>query len=177
VSASVNLPLHHKVQKFSSGTGLPDGHGKRAIKRLWWCCQYCARRIHKYLFNYITIKLNKSTLKTVICMTACKLNDNITNFPQFLRASPTDAPALCPWNPLGIFILLYRIAPRLLGGWTPLSCTNKDNIMSLGIISFLLYFCNLLCHYCSYSLSRYMVVNFVCHVCITDTKWANARTK
>ena len=25
VSASVNLPLHHKVQKFSSGTGSPDG--------------------------------------------------------------------------------------------------------------------------------------------------------
>jgi len=25
VSASVNLPLHHKVQKFSSGTGSPGG--------------------------------------------------------------------------------------------------------------------------------------------------------
>jgi len=25
VSASVNLPLHHKFQKFSSGTGSPDG--------------------------------------------------------------------------------------------------------------------------------------------------------
>jgi len=24
VSASVNLPLHHKVQKFSSGTGSPE---------------------------------------------------------------------------------------------------------------------------------------------------------
>jgi len=35
VSASVNLPLHHKVQKFSSGTGSPDGPGKRAIKWLW----------------------------------------------------------------------------------------------------------------------------------------------
>jgi len=35
VSASVNLPLHHKVQKFSSGTGSPGGPGKRAVKRLW----------------------------------------------------------------------------------------------------------------------------------------------
>jgi len=36
VSASVNLPLHHKVQKFSSGTGSPGhGLGKRAVKRLW----------------------------------------------------------------------------------------------------------------------------------------------
>jgi len=27
VSASVNLPLHHKVQKFSSGTGSPTWCG------------------------------------------------------------------------------------------------------------------------------------------------------
>ena len=36
VSASVNLPLQHKVQKFSSGTAHPGGPGKRAVKRLWW---------------------------------------------------------------------------------------------------------------------------------------------
>ena len=35
VCASVNLPLHHKVQKFSSGTAHPDGPGKRAVKWLW----------------------------------------------------------------------------------------------------------------------------------------------
>ena len=35
VSASVNLPLHHKVQKFSSGTGSPGWSRKRAVKRLW----------------------------------------------------------------------------------------------------------------------------------------------
>jgi len=29
VSASVNLPLHHKVQKFSSGTGLPGWSRKK----------------------------------------------------------------------------------------------------------------------------------------------------
>jgi len=36
VSASVNLPLHHKVQKFSSGTGSPGWSRKRAVKWLWW---------------------------------------------------------------------------------------------------------------------------------------------
>jgi len=34
VSASVNLPLHHEVQKLSSGTGSQGGPGKRAVKRL-----------------------------------------------------------------------------------------------------------------------------------------------
>jgi len=36
----LNLPLHHKVQKFSSGTGSPRWSRKRAVKRLWcgvWC--------------------------------------------------------------------------------------------------------------------------------------------
>ena len=37
VFVSVNLPLHHKVQKFSSGTGAPGWSRKRAVKRLWWC--------------------------------------------------------------------------------------------------------------------------------------------
>ena len=35
VFASVNLSLHHKVQKFSSGTGSPGWSQKRAIKWLW----------------------------------------------------------------------------------------------------------------------------------------------
>jgi len=39
VSASVNLPLHHKVQKFSSGTGSPGWSWKKGRKTLvwWWC--------------------------------------------------------------------------------------------------------------------------------------------
>jgi len=32
VSASVNLPLHYKVQKFSSGTGLPGWSRKKGRK-------------------------------------------------------------------------------------------------------------------------------------------------
>jgi len=31
VSASVNLPLHHKVQKFSSGTGSPRWSRKKVV--------------------------------------------------------------------------------------------------------------------------------------------------
>jgi len=40
VSAYVNLPLHHKVQKFSSGTGSPGWSGKKGRKTvvvwLWY---------------------------------------------------------------------------------------------------------------------------------------------
>jgi len=35
VFASVNLPLHHKVQTFSSGTGSPGWPRKMAVNWLW----------------------------------------------------------------------------------------------------------------------------------------------
>jgi len=34
VSASVNLPLHHEVQKFSSGTGSPGWSRKKGCKKV-----------------------------------------------------------------------------------------------------------------------------------------------
>jgi len=37
VSASVNLPLHHKVQKFSSGTGSPGWSRKKGRKPVVVC--------------------------------------------------------------------------------------------------------------------------------------------
>ena len=37
VSASVNLPLHHKVQKFSSGTGSPEWSRKKGRKTVVVC--------------------------------------------------------------------------------------------------------------------------------------------
>jgi len=40
VSASVNLPLHHKVQKFSSGTGSPvwsRKKGRKTVVVVVWC--------------------------------------------------------------------------------------------------------------------------------------------
>jgi len=38
VSASVNLPLHHKVQKFSSGTGSPGWSRKKGRKTVVCVC-------------------------------------------------------------------------------------------------------------------------------------------
>jgi len=39
-SASVNLPLHHKVQKFSSGTGSPEWSQKKGHKTVVVCGGY-----------------------------------------------------------------------------------------------------------------------------------------
>ena len=39
VSACVNLPLHHEVQKFSSGTGSPgwsQKKGRKMVVVMWW---------------------------------------------------------------------------------------------------------------------------------------------
>ena len=38
MSASVNLPLHHKVQKFSSGTGSSGWSRKKGHKMVVLCC-------------------------------------------------------------------------------------------------------------------------------------------
>jgi len=50
VSASVNLPLHHKVQKFSSGTGLPGWSWKKGRKTVVlvvviYCVYFCIRML------------------------------------------------------------------------------------------------------------------------------------
>jgi len=40
VSASVNLPLYHKVQKFSSGTGSPGWSQKGAVNGCVYYAHY-----------------------------------------------------------------------------------------------------------------------------------------
>jgi len=63
VSVSVNLPLHHKVQKFSSGTGSPGWSRKRAVKRLWWlfgfsiCVFFCYNLDYFVLVLFIVVVL------------------------------------------------------------------------------------------------------------------------
>jgi len=43
VSASVNFPLHHKDQRFSSGTRSPGWSRKKSRKTVvvWWCFYFC----------------------------------------------------------------------------------------------------------------------------------------
>ena len=49
VSASVNLPLHHKVQKFSSGTGSP-GWSQKKGRKMDVCVCVCVmqKKVYKH---------------------------------------------------------------------------------------------------------------------------------
>ena len=51
VSASVNLPLHHKVQKFSSGTGSPGWSRKKGRKMVVVVVGTIAQLCRLYLRN------------------------------------------------------------------------------------------------------------------------------
>jgi len=47
VSASVNLPVHHKVQKFSSGTSSPGWSWKKGRKRVVVCVKLVTTEPHR----------------------------------------------------------------------------------------------------------------------------------
>ena len=63
VSASVNIPLHHKVQKFSSGTGSPGwSRRKRAVKRLCVCAAN---------YNFVSVMVSE-LLALCACLICCR---------------------------------------------------------------------------------------------------------
>jgi len=56
VFASVNLPLHHKVQKCSSGTGSPGWSRKKGHKTVvvWWWWWWYAKRLARKNISEMT---------------------------------------------------------------------------------------------------------------------------
>jgi len=72
-AGGVNLPLHHKVQKFSSGTGSPGWSrekGHKAVVVVWFHCvltYYCKTRkrfmlLHKLIYHSAFLLLFKTKL-------------------------------------------------------------------------------------------------------------------
>ena len=53
MSASVNLPLHHKVQKFSSGTGSPGWSRKNGRRTVVCMCVLSTVSSKIYVHNVI----------------------------------------------------------------------------------------------------------------------------
>ena len=70
VSAYVNLPLHHKVQKFSSGNGSPRWSQKRAVKRL---CVWVCVVLRKEVLQNVYASRDHNRLQVVVspCLLLC----------------------------------------------------------------------------------------------------------
>jgi len=83
VSASVNLPLHHKVQEFSSGTGLPGWSQKKGRKMDVCMCVKCHYDVAVSYYGAYAVQV----------VELCKLPSS-SNLVQFAKASPR---FLRPW--------------------------------------------------------------------------------
>jgi len=102
VSASVNLPLHHKVQKFSSGTGSPGWSRKKGCRMVvvWWWWWYicnttqwpvvCHLAIHlSHVFLYLNGLLHHHPISTTwYPKNLCFLKQKLT-----IDESPVSHPA------------------------------------------------------------------------------------
>jgi len=73
VSASVNLPLHHKVQKFSSGTGSPGWSWKKGRKT-----------VVVYIFHVIPLPWG-GTSKPITFLGSGNDSDDYLLQPHFVR--------------------------------------------------------------------------------------------
>jgi len=97
VSASVNLPLHHKVQKFSSGTDSPGWSRKKAVNGcgvVWWCVSQVNMSKFKVteenvLFSW---KRTSETVKTW----SRKVNENQTWTENCKKLTPAAAWSVLP---------------------------------------------------------------------------------
>jgi len=71
VSASVNLPLHHKVQKFSSGTGSPGWSRKKGRKTVvvWWWCGFLVNGL-LHSMSKVCVKYSRLTACVLQCFDA-----------------------------------------------------------------------------------------------------------
>jgi len=74
VSASVNVPLHHKVQRFSSGTGSPGWSRKKGPKMVVCVC-VCVCVFNKFYFRSASGRwaatCSSITTQLVPCQTMC----------------------------------------------------------------------------------------------------------
>jgi len=78
VSASVNLPLHNKVQKFSSGTGSPGWSRKMGRKTVvvWsWLMLQHQQTWRRLVFGRPFVKRFALCYRTVVCtvLSVCKV--------------------------------------------------------------------------------------------------------
>jgi len=96
VSASVNLSLHHKVQKFSSGPGSPgwsrkNGHKTVAVKRLWFVCMHTIAQFCIFYFLWPPCGIGQA-----IIFLPCGFFISSIFFPRLISASTDRMPTILP---------------------------------------------------------------------------------
>ena len=73
VSASVNLPLHHKVQKFSSGTGSPGCSWIKSHKMVVCVCVCVCVCVVVEIAGVPKFWLEMSLVQVVYCLSICSV--------------------------------------------------------------------------------------------------------
>jgi len=127
VSASVNLHLHHKVQKFSSGAGSPGWSRKRAVKRLWWW--WDPPNLQWPLKIHQTNKTSSNSKSTH--MTQAKCENNLVIIELVCSSKQTESQARLDQLQSNTHTLYYTVSRK--NGTTiflPLTLPDADNFQN-----------------------------------------------
>jgi len=89
VSASVNFPLHNKVQKFSSGTGSPGWSQKKGRKTVVCVCA-CNAANSRVNMKFTTL----ATVSYILPLIQTKLRDISSHAVCFIFVMGTDLAAV-----------------------------------------------------------------------------------
>jgi len=98
VSASVNLPLHHKVQEFSSGTGSPRWsrkNGRKTVVVVWffslrsidaWMIQLLSSLVIFAIFQHMTVMswVDWHTWKMIITTLCCGCTKHLAGLKMMI---------------------------------------------------------------------------------------------
>jgi len=93
VSASVSLPLHHKVEKFSSGTGSPGWSRKKGHKTVV---------VSDFLLSLLWNKDHKTSVFVVTVLFLLRLLGGVDDFEVFFT------PHEQLLAPIGVIFLFWR---------------------------------------------------------------------
>jgi len=104
VFASVYFSLHHKVQKFSSGTGSPGWSQKTAVKRLWLWWLYVSGILGTRLVSGDDEDAHIEDAVAVVSLAVSQLHQQQVN----LTAPPSTCDEVTRWDS-GVKILRYVV--------------------------------------------------------------------
>ena len=133
VSASVNLPLHHKVQKFSSGTSSPGRSQKKSRKTVVVVVLYYYHLL--FLCNSLLCLSSVKTFLHILIFTSCSNFFDKTDHIEILRfclckrQATITRSALRDWGLWRQYVAAGRWKPRLLHG-SHTRCQQAESVLA-----------------------------------------------